>query len=77
MLTLLLDLVNTPAHYHNAELAETLSIMAACTGKLHYREQVDDHVRKMRSTALEMNHVVRHRVTLVLVLELSGTSFLS
>jgi hypothetical protein len=56
MLTLVQDLANPPAHYHNAELAEMLSIMAVCIGQLHYRKQVDDHIRQMRSAALEMNH---------------------
>lgn len=56
MLTLVQVLANQPAHYCHAEFAEILSIMAVCIGKLHYRKQLDDHVRQMRSAALELNH---------------------
>jgi hypothetical protein len=56
MQTLVRDLDTPPAHYHQAELAEMLSILAVCIGQLHYRKQVDDHVRQMRNAAQEMNH---------------------
>ncbi|KAJ5368706.1 uncharacterized protein N7496_008466 [Penicillium cataractarum] len=56
MQTLTRDLANPPAYYHQAELAEMLSILAVCIGHLHYRKQVDEHVRQMRDAAQEMNH---------------------
>ncbi|KAJ5168927.1 uncharacterized protein N7482_004521 [Penicillium canariense] len=58
MVTLIRELDTPPLYYHRAELAEVMSMLAVSIGRLHYRKQVDDEVRRMRDAAREMNHRV-------------------